>query len=98
MHHGEAFICVMKFHFSRCMMPACFRWMLIYFFSFFSIIVIACVMATPVEICMLCGDVIDNDRVTLTSKGLQSLLEFSKLRNDKRVEDCLAEHGIPVLC
>jgi len=51
-------------------------------------------MASNEEVCMLCENAIVDDKVILTAKGLESLVQFAELFNDKRVKDCLSEHGL----
>jgi hypothetical protein len=51
-------------------------------------------MTSNEEVCLLCDSAIVDDKVALTAKGLESLLQYAKLHSDKRVEDRLSEHGV----
>ena len=54
-------------------------------------------MAAADRLCILCEKPVIDDGFKLSQRGLETILKFCSLRNDKRVEEYLNEHGLDVV-
>jgi hypothetical protein len=54
-------------------------------------------MAAEEQICIICEKPVIYYWFNLSKRGLETILKFCSLRNDKRVEEYLMEHGLDVV-